>query len=76
MEEKTLQELCREAKDAQRVTLQALSDSSGVPLSSVNNYFAAASKALLSTMLGISAPLWVCPWMSISASAPPPCRRN
>lgn len=45
MEEKTLQELCREAKDAQRVTLQALSDSSGVPLSSVNNFFAAASKA-------------------------------
>lgn len=45
MEEKTLQELCREAKDAQRVTLQTLSDSSGVPLSSVNNFFASASKA-------------------------------
>lgn len=45
MEEKALQDICREAKDAQRVTLQALSDSSGVPLSSVNNFFAAASKA-------------------------------
>lgn len=45
MEEKSLQDLCREEKDAQHMTLQALSDRSGVPLSSVNNFFAAASKA-------------------------------
>lgn len=45
MEGKTLQDICREAKDDQHITLQALSDYSGVPLSSVNNFFAAASKA-------------------------------
>ena len=43
--EKTLQDLCREAKAAQNLTSRELSQLSGVPLSSVNNFFASASKA-------------------------------
>ena len=42
---KTLQDLCREAKAAQNLTSRELSQLSGVPLSSVNNFFASASKA-------------------------------
>lgn len=37
--EKTLQDLCREAKAAQNLTSRELSQLSGVPLSSVNNFF-------------------------------------
>lgn len=43
--EKTLQETCRDAKLEQRITAQEIADQSGVPLSSVNNFFASASKA-------------------------------
>lgn len=42
--EESLQELCREAKYREKMTAQDISDYSDVPLSSVNNFFAAASK--------------------------------
>mgnify|MGYP002674657264 CR=1 FL=1 len=42
--EQSLQELCREAKYRAKMTAQDISDYSDVPLSSVNNFFAAASK--------------------------------
>ena len=42
--EESLQELCREAKYRAKMTAQDISDYSNVPLSSVNNFFAAASK--------------------------------
>lgn len=40
----SLQDLCREAKDTKRITLQDISDESGVPLSTVNNFFSTASR--------------------------------
>lgn len=43
-EDKNLQTLCREAKDALGMTAQDLADASGVPLSTVNNTFAARSR--------------------------------
>lgn len=43
-EEKNLQALCHEAKDALGMTSQDLADASGVPLSTVNNTFAARSR--------------------------------
>lgn len=42
--EKTIQELCREAKQCQGLTLQDIADIADVPVSSVNNFFSAASK--------------------------------
>lgn len=42
--EESLQELCREAKYRAKMTAQDISDYSDVPLSSVNNFFATASK--------------------------------
>lgn len=42
--EESLQEHCREAKYRAKMTAQDISDYSDVPLSSVNNFFAAASK--------------------------------
>lgn len=43
-ERKSLQTLCREAKDALGMTSQELAERSGIPLSTVNNTFAARSK--------------------------------
>lgn len=43
-EDKNLQTLCREAKDALGMTAQDLADASGIPLSTVNNTFAARSR--------------------------------
>lgn len=45
MSKPTLQDLCREAKARQGMTAQELSDLSGIPISTVNNFFAASSKA-------------------------------
>lgn len=45
MPEQSLQDICREAKDRQHITAQQISDASGVPVSSINNFFAASSKA-------------------------------
>ena len=42
--EESLQELCKEAKYRAKMTAQDISDYSDVPLSSVNNFFAATSK--------------------------------
>lgn len=41
----TIQDLCREKKAALRMTAQDIADQSGVPLSTVNNFFANASKS-------------------------------
>lgn len=43
--EKSLQDTCRDAKLEQHITAQEIADRSGVPLSSVNNFFASTSKA-------------------------------
>lgn len=41
----TIQDLCRDKKAALHMTAQDIADKSGVPLSTVNNFFANASKA-------------------------------
>ena len=41
----TIQEMCKERKTALGLTSQEISDQSGVPLSTVNNFFAHASKS-------------------------------
>lgn len=41
----TIQDVCREKKAALRMTAQDIADASGVPLSTVNNFFAHASKS-------------------------------
>ena len=41
----TIQDLCRDKKAALHMTSQDIADKSGVPLSTVNNFFANASKA-------------------------------
>lgn len=56
----TIQELCREKKNALGMTAQDIADASGVPLSTVNNFFAHASKSpALYTTAGICAALGV-----------------
>lgn len=42
---KSLQDICREARDRQGMTNQDVADNSNVPLSSVQNFFASTSKA-------------------------------
>lgn len=41
---KQLQDLCREVKGQKNLTLQDISDASGIPLSTVNNFFSASSR--------------------------------
>ena len=41
----TIQDLCRDKKTALHLTAQDIADESGVPLSTVNNFFANASKS-------------------------------
>lgn len=56
----TIQELCRERKTALGMTAQDISDASGIPVSTVNNFFAHASKSpALYTTAGICAALGV-----------------
>lgn len=45
MEEKILQDLCRDAKSRLNMTNQDIADVSGVPISTVKNFFAASSKS-------------------------------
>lgn len=59
--EKNLQEMCREARDRLNFTNQDIADETGIPLSSVKNFFAATSKApsvvsagLICKFLGVS----------------------
>ncbi len=40
----SIQDVCREQRDRLRMTAQAIADESGVPLSTVNNFFSSASK--------------------------------
>lgn len=54
----TIQDLCREKRAALNMTAQDIADASGVPLSTVNNFFAHASKSpALYTTAGICAAL-------------------
>lgn len=41
----TIQDVCREKKAALKMTAQDIADASGVPLSTVNNFFASSSKS-------------------------------
>lgn len=41
---KQLQDVCRDARDQKRMTAQDIADASGVPLSTVNNFFSTASR--------------------------------
>lgn len=45
MNKTELRNICREAKDARHYTTQDLSDMTGIPVSTINNFFATASKA-------------------------------
>lgn len=42
--EKTLQDICREAKERQRLTTQDLADMTDISASTISNYFSASSK--------------------------------
>ena len=42
--EKTLQDICREAKEYQHLTTQDLADLTDLSSSTISNYFSAASK--------------------------------
>lgn len=59
--EKNLQDVCREARDRLNYTNQDIADKTGIPLSSVKNFFAGTSKApsvinagLICKFLGVS----------------------
>lgn len=45
MNKTELRNICREAKDTRHYTTQDLSDMTGIPVSTINNFFATASKA-------------------------------
>lgn len=60
----TIQDICRERKSALGITSQEIADKSGVPLSTVNNFFASASK---SPALYTTAP--ICAVLGVSLDA-------
>lgn len=60
----TIQDVCRERKAALGLTSQDIADKSGVPLSTVNNFFAKASK---SPALYTTAP--ICAALGVSLDA-------
>lgn len=41
---KSIQDICREKREQQRMTAQMIADESGVPFSTVNNFFSSSSK--------------------------------
>lgn len=59
--EKNLQEMCREARDRLNYTNQDIADETGIPLSSVKNFFAATSKAPSAISAGL-----ICKFLGIS----------
>lgn len=59
--EKNLQEMCREARDRLNYTNQDIADGTGIPLSSVKNFFAATSKAPSAISAGL-----ICKFLGIS----------
>ncbi len=59
--EKNLQEMCREARDHLNYTNQDIADETGIPLSSVKNFFAATSKAPSAISAGL-----ICKFLGIS----------
>lgn len=59
--EKNLQEVCREARDRLNCTNQDIADETGIPLSSVKNFFAATSKAPSVVSAGL-----ICKYLGIS----------
>lgn len=59
--EKNLQEVCREARDRLNYTNQDIADETGIPLSSVKNFFAATSKAPSVVSAGL-----ICKYLGIS----------
>lgn len=59
--EKNLQEVCREARDWLNYTNQDIADETGIPLSSVKNFFAATSKAPSAISAGL-----ICKFLGVS----------
>lgn len=59
--EKNLQEVCREARDHLNYTNQDIADETGIPLSSVKNFFAATSKAPSAISAGL-----ICKFLGVS----------
>ena len=59
--EKNLQEMCREARDRLNYTNQDIADETGIPLSSVKNFFAATSKAPSAISAGL-----ICKFLGVS----------
>ena len=59
--EKNLQEVCREARDRLNYTNQDIADETGIPLSSVKNFFAATSKAPSAISAGL-----ICKFLGVS----------
>lgn len=59
--EKSLQDVCREARDRLNFTNQDIADETGIPLSSVKNFFAATSKAPSAISAGL-----ICKFLGVS----------
>lgn len=59
--EKNLQDVCREARDRLNFTNQDIADETGIPLSSVKNFFAATSKAPSAISAGL-----ICKFLGVS----------
>lgn len=59
--EKNLQDVCREARDRLNYTNQDIADETGIPLSSVKNFFAATSKAPSAISAGL-----ICKFLGVS----------
>lgn len=73
---KSLQDICREARDRQGMTNQDVADNSNVPLSSVQNFFASTSKTpTVNTPATYAGPV-VFRWTSILASRRMFCRKS
>ena len=53
-----IQEVCKIRKEELKLTYQEISDTSGVPLSTVQNFFSKFSKARLFTPSRLSARRW------------------
>ena len=64
----TIQEVCKEKRNALGMTIQDIAEASGIPPSTVNNFFTHASKAPISPRLGQYAPSLACRWMNFTAS--------
>lgn len=63
---KTLQDLCKDAKDRQNLTIQDLSDMTDISASTISNFFSASSKEPSVYKMGLFVPRLAFQWMNIS----------